>query len=445
MGSAVSIQNTHLKKGLAGDGLISERSNRYIRNHMYNHPGRKLSVFISHTHGDNDVELSILHNEILPILRQDALYYGLDVSLIDLYQGLEDIRTADHSILQNHIYAVKKCFFESRGIPHLNHLPLYFLSLQSERYGLIPLPRLLYEKDYKFVISSPSLSRQHRESMNKWYVVDDNSLPPVYVLQALASKDDDSFWKEDYYLLLAAFEHAEQHSNDSTPSASSLYDDGDKKERVGEKNNGKNGNNGNNGNGSKFSVGQSVSEYNTRIALYMSNLTKSRYTAHVDDRQPSADGLGLHWWYRCFTKKEGEAIDRKEDLVIDDREQVVTPYAHHTGTNVGHTGDEGTQGSRVAAESKYDSGYVATSIDLDGTITSSSNSSNSHNRDRVERERHDRMKEKEREEQRLQEAYLQILPYNNSSAFGVKRDNKHVHTGTHCGTLIAITLLLPYL
>ena len=388
MGSGVSIQNTHLKKGLAGDGLISERSNRYIRNHMYNHPGRKLSVFVSHTHGDNDVELEILHQEIYPILKQDALYYGIDISIVDLYQGLEDIRTIDHSILQNHIYAVKKCFFESRGIPDLQHLPLYFISLQSERYGLIPLPRLVYEKDFKAVISAPSLTRQHRECMNKWYVVDDNNIPPVYVLQPLATKDDDSFWKDDYYLLLTAFEHTERASEGQTLNQSR----------------------------SKFSVGQSISEYGTRVALYMSNMTKNRYTKHVDGKQASGDKLGLHWWYRCFCKTAYEAIDKDEDLYTEDREQVVIPYA-----------DE-KQERQVMVESTYESGYKATSVDVDGTLSTMNHNTSGDQTFRADRESAQGYHRQLDTEDELCEAYLQILPYNNCGAFGVQKHNTHVHT-----------------
>ena len=91
---------------------------------------------------------------------------------------------------------IKYCYEESDG--------LFFMSLQGDKYGYMPIPKfikksLIDEKKNHF-------DSQVSEIFSKWYFLDDNSVPPQYVLRPLLDKDDKDFWGTALPTLRSAFE-----------------------------------------------------------------------------------------------------------------------------------------------------------------------------------------------------------------------------------------------
>jgi hypothetical protein len=112
--------------------------------------------------------------------------HGIQVILYDMRFGVKDENTLDHMTWETCKDAIQQCFEGSDGI--------FFLSLQADRYGYLPLPKYLDEEvllcaaaDHDDVSESSDLIRQ-------WYFLDSNNRPPRYELKHLASLANSDYW-----------------------------------------------------------------------------------------------------------------------------------------------------------------------------------------------------------------------------------------------------------
>jgi hypothetical protein len=92
--------------------------------------------------------------------------------------------------------AVMHCFENSDGA--------FFLSLQADRYGYLPLPKYL---SAQMVVNSLK-SRENLENIcdiqntvQKWYLLDENHVPPRFELKELESVNDSEYWGQVLPLL----------------------------------------------------------------------------------------------------------------------------------------------------------------------------------------------------------------------------------------------------
>lgn len=85
----------------------------------------KLSVFISSTFTDTQLERDVLLTEILSSLSQIGLKHGVEVVFVDLRFGIKNISTLNHETWEICRREVQRCSDDSLGI--------FFLSLQSEK------------------------------------------------------------------------------------------------------------------------------------------------------------------------------------------------------------------------------------------------------------------------------------------------------------------------
>lgn len=91
-------------------------------------PPRPVSVFVSSTFRDMQLERDAIHSAVLPRLRELADAYGTDVSVIDLRWGVDTSGTTE---AEQERKVVRACLGE------IDRCEPFFLSLVGERYGYV--------------------------------------------------------------------------------------------------------------------------------------------------------------------------------------------------------------------------------------------------------------------------------------------------------------------
>jgi WD40 repeat protein len=161
-------------------GDLTPESVRFINSK----PKSKLMIFVSSTFTDTHKERNILHEKILPLLRAKVIETDVQIILYDMRFGVKDENTRNHMTWNICRDGIEQCCQESDG--------LFFLSLQSEKYGYMPLPR---EIDQRAI--QPLLQQQHQEItlqlVKEWYLRDENYFPlPQYELKHLLTAEDET-------------------------------------------------------------------------------------------------------------------------------------------------------------------------------------------------------------------------------------------------------------
>jgi WD40 repeat protein len=170
-------------------------------------PKKKLMVFVSSTFLDTNLERYVLHKNILPDLQKMAQEHEIQIIFYDMRFGVKDENTLDHMTWIACKEAIQQCYDGSDG--------LFFLSLQSDRYGYLPLPKYLDQDILETAVKdhmNDSNSEQINVMIKKWYLLDRNHCPPRYELKPLSCIKDSEYWKNvlpslrDSLLNLVAFE-----------------------------------------------------------------------------------------------------------------------------------------------------------------------------------------------------------------------------------------------
>jgi hypothetical protein len=153
-------------------------------------PKKNLMVFVSSTFVDTNLERSILHRRILPELQKKAQQHEIHVILYDMRFGVKDENTLDHMTWVACKEAIHHCYEGSDA--------LFFLSLQGDRYGYLPLPKYVNKvilsqarDDHKNDLNFPEITK----FLDEWYKLDENHCPPRYELKRLSVLRDSAFEK----------------------------------------------------------------------------------------------------------------------------------------------------------------------------------------------------------------------------------------------------------
>jgi WD40 repeat protein/GTPase SAR1 family protein len=153
-------------------------------------PKKNLMVFVSSTFLDTNLERDILHRKILPDLQKKDQQREIQIIFYDMRFGVKDENTLDHMTWETCKEAIRQCFEGSDG--------LFFLSLQADRYGYLPLPKYLdadillkARKDHENDCNFPEMT----QFLTEWYKLDENHCPPRYELKRLSVLRDPGFDK----------------------------------------------------------------------------------------------------------------------------------------------------------------------------------------------------------------------------------------------------------
>jgi WD40 repeat protein len=155
----------------------------------WKNPSWKLLIFISSPFTDTQNERSFLVDEYQFKLREIGQRYGIQVIFVDMRWGIQDQNTVHHKTWEECAKVIEWCKVESMG--------LAFLSLQGNKYGYTPLPRIVMESDMLSHLLARGCSEEIKQLIFEWYHIDDNSVPQkrYFVLKKLINVDDPDYWK----------------------------------------------------------------------------------------------------------------------------------------------------------------------------------------------------------------------------------------------------------
>ena len=169
-------------------------------------PASQLLVFVSSTFTDTHEERNILLGKnVLLALRDEARPHGVEVILLDLRSGIPDENTLDHLTWLGCQRELVRCFSQSAG--------LFFLSLQGNKYGYMPIPKYIDQAALDARLSERSAVPDDAADValaKDWYRLDTNAVPPVYVLKNLVAdwslgadaSMERAFWDKDKGVLV---------------------------------------------------------------------------------------------------------------------------------------------------------------------------------------------------------------------------------------------------
>eukprot|EP00026_Physarum_polycephalum_P000372 Phypoly_transcript_00372.p1 GENE.Phypoly_transcript_00372~~Phypoly_transcript_00372.p1 ORF type:complete len:1575 (+),score=217.10 Phypoly_transcript_00372:123-4847(+) len=178
-------------------------------------------LFVSSTFTDTEAERNLLMIDVFPYLTTLCQMFGVQFEIVDMRWGVREFTNDDHGTYNLCMTELHKCRAESMG-------PAFFCLL-GDKYGFRPFPNkiaraeldrmweVIKEEDIKNVEKSlaqessvkiceaikstplsilwDSLQPEHRAVLAKndlaliprWYKLDTNAIPPVYVLQTITT------------------------------------------------------------------------------------------------------------------------------------------------------------------------------------------------------------------------------------------------------------------
>ncbi|XP_067945451.1 uncharacterized protein [Watersipora subatra] len=143
-------------------------------------PGRLVRVFLSSTFSDMKAERNEIWTTVYPALRKHCLAHGLDFSFVDMRWGVLDYATDHHKTEEVVLAEVKRTIKVSAATS--------FLSIIGHRYGSIVNESTTPCEKFKILIDTANSHKlENKELLQQWYKRDDNSIPPVHVLQPISS------------------------------------------------------------------------------------------------------------------------------------------------------------------------------------------------------------------------------------------------------------------
>jgi len=134
-------------------------------------------VFLSSTFADFAWEREVINTVIVPNLNDGLRALGRRLDLIDLRWGVSDEAGLDHAAVDICLTEVERCC-ASGAKPA-------FILMRGERRGWRPLPRLIEASAFDALARALSTADPSAAALfRKWYALDENFLPPSYLLRS---------------------------------------------------------------------------------------------------------------------------------------------------------------------------------------------------------------------------------------------------------------------
>jgi len=130
-------------------------------------------VFVSSTFNDMKEERRILQTIVFPRLESFCDNNGGKFQAVDLRWGINEELQKDQKTIDICLNEIARC---QRISPKPN-----FIVLLGDRYGWQPLPAKIPENEIKLIVKQ--CTKSEKELLNKWYWLDENAIPPEYILQ----------------------------------------------------------------------------------------------------------------------------------------------------------------------------------------------------------------------------------------------------------------------
>ncbi len=158
-------------------------------------------LFISSTFSDFKKERSVLQSKVFPTIKKYASKLGYTFQPIDLRWGVNHEAQLDQKTLALCLSEVQAC---------KTHIHPNFLIMTGDRYGWIPSPYAIEKGEFEEILSHV---KEHKELLKEWYKLDNNQLPPSYILKERAEPYTDAdTWIEVENTLRETLQKAVNHS-----------------------------------------------------------------------------------------------------------------------------------------------------------------------------------------------------------------------------------------
>ncbi|XP_037530358.1 NACHT domain- and WD repeat-containing protein 1 [Nematolebias whitei] len=138
-----------------------------------------IRVFISSTFTDMSSERKVLLDKAYPEVLSFCRSLGLVFEVVDLRWGFRNTSFGDHEDWEISLQEIRTCQRVSAGPA--------FVGLLGNRYGSRVLPRLVPEKQFEVLLSKLSKNPEGIKQLQRWYLKDNNAVPPTYVLQPITA------------------------------------------------------------------------------------------------------------------------------------------------------------------------------------------------------------------------------------------------------------------
>ena len=130
-------------------------------------------VFVSSTFTDMKEERNILQKTVFPKLEKFCEEKGAKFQAVDLRWGVNEESQLNQKTLEICLNEIARC---QRISPKPN-----FLLLLGNKYGWQPIPTKIPEVEMNVIQNA--IDSKQKALIDKWYMKDDNAIPPEYVLQ----------------------------------------------------------------------------------------------------------------------------------------------------------------------------------------------------------------------------------------------------------------------
>ncbi|OWF44315.1 NACHT domain- and WD repeat-containing protein 1-like [Mizuhopecten yessoensis] len=196
---SVNLTRTSSSPILTGDVSIEVPSTSKI-----------VRIFTSSTFTDTKHERNTWMTEAYPKLRSYCQSQGYEFQVVDMRWGIREDASDDHTTFDLCMTELKLCQQLSTG-PN-------FISLLANKYGYRSPPRTIPVNEFQILLEGVE-KEEVKAQLTKWYLCDDNAVPPEYVLQPISkyipnrlssdtalqktAKDE---WNDDEYIIKDALE-----------------------------------------------------------------------------------------------------------------------------------------------------------------------------------------------------------------------------------------------
>ncbi|ESO82088.1 hypothetical protein LOTGIDRAFT_135306 [Lottia gigantea] len=141
---------------------------------------RIVRIFTSSTFTDTTLERNSLMEKVYPMLKEYCRErHGLEFQVVDMRWGVRDEATDDHMTVQLCMQEIDNCQRLSVG-PN-------FVVFLGQKYGYRPLPTHVLVREFEMLRECARNVPSELELLDEWYKRDNNSVPPVYVIQPISS------------------------------------------------------------------------------------------------------------------------------------------------------------------------------------------------------------------------------------------------------------------